>query len=268
MEQGKYDEEFAPDAAAYAAFNAAQSVYRGSHDYFPLKATWFTTTESVREGWRKIAEAVLEAATPKEAGQGDGIELLRDALATCGLSVEPAPQKPEPSDADAIKINLQKLALERLTTERDYFKELWASAEESFQVARKELEAALAKAQAAVVDDERQRYIDRCKELANNGEYQWWTRLAEILASAHPPIGSEALRKDGWQTMDTAQQDGPDIIIIDQWGRARTYRWDTVHGYWLDNYGHNVIHRGDKVARWIFPPAALAAEQEAKGDAG
>ena len=48
--------------AAKSAFVKAQSVYRSDHDHFPLRATWETTSESVREGWREIAYAALEAA--------------------------------------------------------------------------------------------------------------------------------------------------------------------------------------------------------------
>lgn len=48
------------DETAKAAFIAAQSVYRADHDHFPLKATWETTDERVRDGWRKIAAAVLD----------------------------------------------------------------------------------------------------------------------------------------------------------------------------------------------------------------
>lgn len=48
--------------AAQAAFVKAQSVYRADHDHFPLKQTWETTSEGVREGWRSIAYAALEAA--------------------------------------------------------------------------------------------------------------------------------------------------------------------------------------------------------------
>lgn len=49
------------DETAKAAFIAAQSVYRADHDHFPLKSTWETTDERVRDGWRKIASAVLAA---------------------------------------------------------------------------------------------------------------------------------------------------------------------------------------------------------------
>jgi hypothetical protein len=54
--------ENALEDAAKAAFIKAQSVYRADHDHFPLKHTWETTTESIREGWRSIAYAALEAA--------------------------------------------------------------------------------------------------------------------------------------------------------------------------------------------------------------
>ena len=54
--------ENALEDAAKAAFIKAQSVYRADHDHFPLRSTWETTTESVREGWRGIAYAALEAA--------------------------------------------------------------------------------------------------------------------------------------------------------------------------------------------------------------
>lgn len=54
--------------AAKAAFVKAQYVYRADHDHFPLKYTWETTTESVREGWRGIAYAALEAAQTPPLG--------------------------------------------------------------------------------------------------------------------------------------------------------------------------------------------------------
>lgn len=34
-----------------------------------------------------------------------------------------------------------------------------------------------------ITDEELRRYIDRCTEMSNGGEYSWWTRLAEILAA-------------------------------------------------------------------------------------
>jgi hypothetical protein len=54
--------------AAKAAFTKAQSVYRANHDHFPLQNTWETATESVREGWRSIAYAALEAAVAPPLG--------------------------------------------------------------------------------------------------------------------------------------------------------------------------------------------------------
>ena len=56
------DIEIILEDAAKSAFVKAQSVYRADHDHFPLKSTWETTDESVREGWRGIAYAALEAA--------------------------------------------------------------------------------------------------------------------------------------------------------------------------------------------------------------
>lgn len=60
--------ENALEDAAKAAFTQAQSVYRSEHDHFPLKHTWETTYESVREGWRKIAHAAVEAAAMPPVG--------------------------------------------------------------------------------------------------------------------------------------------------------------------------------------------------------
>lgn len=54
--------ENALEDASKAAFVSAQSVYRGEHDHFPLNQTWETTSERIREGWRKIAHAAVEAA--------------------------------------------------------------------------------------------------------------------------------------------------------------------------------------------------------------
>ena len=58
----------AMEDAAKAAFVQAQSVYRADHDHFPLKHTWETTLEGVREGWRKIAHAAVEAAITPPVG--------------------------------------------------------------------------------------------------------------------------------------------------------------------------------------------------------
>lgn len=54
--------------AAKAAFTKAQSVYRKDHDHFPLRNTWETATESVRDGWRSIAYAAVEAAETPQLG--------------------------------------------------------------------------------------------------------------------------------------------------------------------------------------------------------
>ncbi len=35
-----------------------------------------------------------------------------------------------------------------------------------------------------VTDAEIRRYIDKCNELAANGEYEWWSRLSEILTAS------------------------------------------------------------------------------------
>lgn len=47
------------EAAAKRAFRAAQTEYRAEYDHFPIKHTWETTDESVREMWRRIAEAAV-----------------------------------------------------------------------------------------------------------------------------------------------------------------------------------------------------------------
>ena len=52
---------------------------------------------------------------------------------------------------------------------------------------------------AASPDDELQRYIVRCKELSNDGEYTWWTRLAEILSALAPPEAEARLRERVWE---------------------------------------------------------------------
>jgi hypothetical protein len=50
------------EEAARAAHRAAQPVYRSDYDEVPMTDTWETTTEDVREGWRKIAKAALRQA--------------------------------------------------------------------------------------------------------------------------------------------------------------------------------------------------------------
>lgn len=75
-------DENALEDAAKAAFVKAQSVYRGAHDHFPLKYTWETTTESIREGWRKIAHAAVEAALTPPLGTQPEPRQPRTALKT------------------------------------------------------------------------------------------------------------------------------------------------------------------------------------------
>lgn len=58
------------------------------------------------------------------------------------------------------------------------------------------LAAPQASAPVAVRHEELSRYIDKCRELARNGEYSWWSRLAEIL-EATTAQGGEAVQ-DTW----------------------------------------------------------------------
>lgn len=73
--------ELAVEDAAKAAFVKAQSAYRADHDHFPLKATWETTDERVREGWRSIAYAAIEAATAPPLGTQPEPRQRRDLTA-------------------------------------------------------------------------------------------------------------------------------------------------------------------------------------------
>lgn len=41
----------------------------------------------------------------------------------------------------------------------------------------------------AVIDGELQNYIHRCRELSENGQYSWWSRLADILSSVSHTSG-------------------------------------------------------------------------------
>lgn len=50
--------------AAKAAFKQAQNVYRLNYDHFPLKNTWESVDESIRDGWRKIVSAALRVGAP------------------------------------------------------------------------------------------------------------------------------------------------------------------------------------------------------------
>ena len=61
------------ERSAKAAFTSAQSVYRADHDHFPLKASWETTTEQVREGWRRIANAAVTAVEYDELAIAEAI---------------------------------------------------------------------------------------------------------------------------------------------------------------------------------------------------
>lgn len=73
-------DENALEDAAKAAFTKAQSVYRADHDHFPLKHTWETTFESVREGWRAIAYAAVEAAVMPPLGTQPEPRRIRSCL--------------------------------------------------------------------------------------------------------------------------------------------------------------------------------------------
>lgn len=55
------------EAAAKVLFRRAQGVYREDHDHFPMRNTWESATEQVREGWRSMVDAVFEAAKPHRA---------------------------------------------------------------------------------------------------------------------------------------------------------------------------------------------------------
>lgn len=47
----------------------------------------------------------------------------------------------------------------------------------------------LAGARVKATSDELSRYIERCRELSDGGEYSWWSRLAEILSALTEPAG-------------------------------------------------------------------------------
>jgi hypothetical protein len=76
--------------AAKAAFIKAQSVYRGLHDHLPLKNTWETLTESIRDGWRAIAHAALEAAYMPPLGTQPEPRLPRDVPSALASISQPA----------------------------------------------------------------------------------------------------------------------------------------------------------------------------------
>lgn len=79
--------------AAKSAFVKAQSVYRSDHDHFPLKSTWKTATESVREGWRGIAYAALEAAYMPPLGTQPEPRKPRDVASAVAALAQPAAQE-------------------------------------------------------------------------------------------------------------------------------------------------------------------------------
>lgn len=43
------------------------------------------------------------------------------------------------------------------------------------------------KGEAVAEPEELRRYIDRCRELSQDGEYAWWSRLVDILSAVAPP---------------------------------------------------------------------------------
>ena len=47
----------------------------------------------------------------------------------------------------------------------------------------------LAGARVEIPSDELHRYIERCREMSNRGEYSWWSRLSEILSALAEPAG-------------------------------------------------------------------------------
>lgn len=65
-----------------------------------------------------------------------------------------------------------------------------STARHHYNMAREHLAAErLAGARVKATSDELSRYIERCRELSDGGEYSWWSRLAEILSALAEPAG-------------------------------------------------------------------------------
>ncbi|EXL09733.1 hypothetical protein [Aquamicrobium defluvii] len=89
------------------------------------------------------------------------------------------------SDYEALRSEL-----EQARRERDGFRDI--AARKSDQVAaliKAEAAERLAGARVKATSDELSRYIERCRELSDGGEYSWWSRLAEILSALAEPAG-------------------------------------------------------------------------------
>lgn len=79
---------------------------------------------------------------------------------------------------------------EQVERERDGFRDI--AARKSDQVAaliKAGFAERLAGARVKATSDELSRYIERCRELSDGGEYSWWSRLAEILSALAEPAG-------------------------------------------------------------------------------
>lgn len=65
-----------------------------------------------------------------------------------------------------------------------------STARHHYNMAREHLAAErLAGARVKATSDELSRYIERCRELSDGGEYSWWSRLSEILSALAEPAG-------------------------------------------------------------------------------
>ena len=74
---------------------------------------------------------------------------------------------------------------EQVKRERDeaHDREMSAVIGETEATKRAEAAERLAGARVKATSDELSRYIERCRELSDGGEYSWWSRLAEILSA-------------------------------------------------------------------------------------
>lgn len=104
---------------------------------------------------------------------------------------------------------------------------------------------------------ELRRYIDRCRELANGGEYTWWSRLAEILATLHQEPAPEPA---AWRDMASAPKDTRILAVVDDetriaiWGKTSHV---PIYGWCLADQGAEDFDLCEPTG-WMPLPSATA----------
>ncbi len=236
--------------AAKAAFKQAQNVYRLNYDHFPLKNTWESVDESIRDGWRKIVSAALrvgappldeyevaealapyfeEGFTPRDGARAVMMLIGKrlSAQAEPGYVVKPLEWSHENATAHVPETWRAKSIGREYDIQRtgDGLFDLWADTGTALSVADT-LNAAKAAAQA---------------------DYE--QRILSAISALPAPATSSA----GWQPIETAPKDHfPVFVWSEKSGRCVAFR-DVTWKWWPCPAWEEL---GDTPTHWMPLPAA------------